>query len=66
MAKKIYDYEGKKKVTTVRLSNEERSFIDTNFEGVQEFIQFSLARLYIEEKEGKLTRNEIENLVLKK
>ena len=45
-----YEYKGLKKITSIRLSEEEKKLILKNFETVQEFIQECLEKL--KEKEG--------------
>ena len=42
MAHKKWDYSGVKKITSIRLSEEEKKLILDKFNSVQEFIQFSL------------------------
>ena len=45
MAHKKYDYEGTKKITSIRLSDQEKKLILKNYSSVQEFIQKSLENL---------------------
>lgn len=49
MAHKKYKYEGKKTISSIRLTDEERVLILSRFESIQEFVQKSIEKL----KRGK-------------
>ncbi len=50
MAHKKYEYKGTKKITSIRLSAEEKKLILNSFESVQEFIQISIEKLKVKTK----------------
>ena len=45
MGKRKYDYKGRKKITSIRLSDEERKIILSKYQGIQDFVQDAVETL---------------------
>ena len=45
MGRRKYDYKGRKKITSIRLSDEERKIILSKFQGIQDFVQDAVEAL---------------------
>lgn len=50
MAYKKYKYEGKKTISSIRLTDEERDLILKSFESIQEFVQKNIEKLQRKKK----------------